>query len=221
MADIGNKENSQDIDAQLEKQRNDDNNAKNIKNAAEVAIASKNPYAAAAGAVVKYGDKLTGGKVSQTAGKVITQVNKRAPMGKKVQKKSNKLAESGASDAIGKIYSIKSSSKDGAKIGNNASAINNKTNKPSNETVDRELLQDNKTSSESSNANISTNKRKKTKPLLIILLLLIIILALPLILFANIKDILKNIHKNKNNTSINFLFFLNIKFFNSLNNNNI
>ena len=43
-------------------QRNIDNNAKNIRNAADVAIASKEPHAAAAGAAVKAADKITGGK---------------------------------------------------------------------------------------------------------------------------------------------------------------
>ena len=99
--------NSTNDSQQSERQRNIDNNARNIQNAAEVAIASKNPYAMAAGAAVKYGDKLTGGKVSQGLGSATERLNRHNPMGRRMQKASNKLAESGASDKIGQAASIK------------------------------------------------------------------------------------------------------------------
>lgn len=92
-----------------EDQRSTQNNTKNIRNAADVAIASKHPYAMAAGAIVKGADKLTGGKSTEALGKAMTKANKSAPGGKKIQKASNKLSESGASDAIGKAASMKNS----------------------------------------------------------------------------------------------------------------
>ncbi len=91
-----------DNEVKSQKQRNDENNAKNIKNAADVAIATKNPYAVAAGTAVKAADKLTGGKSTQALGKAMTRANQYSPAGKKIQDASNKLSESGASDKIGK-----------------------------------------------------------------------------------------------------------------------
>ena len=82
-------------------ERNIKNIAKNIDNAADVALASKNPYAMAAGAAVKVGNKVTNGKFGEKLGKIANDVNKVAPGGKKIQDASNKLAESGASDKIG------------------------------------------------------------------------------------------------------------------------
>ncbi len=81
-------------------------NANNIDNAANVAIKSGIPVAAAIGAAVKGADKITGGKVSQTAGKVLTEVNKRLPFGDKLQGVSNKLSESGVSDAVGAATAV-------------------------------------------------------------------------------------------------------------------
>ncbi len=88
-------------------QRNIDNNAKNIKNAADVAIASKEPHAVAAGAAIKAADKLTDGKSTQALGKALNANNKYSPMGKQLQKASNKLSESGLSDKIGKAAAMK------------------------------------------------------------------------------------------------------------------
>lgn len=89
-------------------QRNAQNNANTIKNAADVAIASKNPYAMAAGGAVKLADKVSGGRASQDLGKKMNTLNKIAPGGRKIQKASNMLAETGAGDAIGKAASMKS-----------------------------------------------------------------------------------------------------------------
>ena len=87
---------------ELEKERADQNNKKNIQNAADVAMASKNPYAMAAGAVVKGADKVTGGKASELIGKAVTRANKLNPLGRVSQNASNKMAESGLSDLAGK-----------------------------------------------------------------------------------------------------------------------
>lgn len=97
-----------------EDERSTQNNANNIRNAADVAMASKNPYAMAAGAIVKGADKLTGGKSTELLGKGMTKANKYSPGGKKIQKASNKLNESGASDKIGKVASMKNGGGGGA-----------------------------------------------------------------------------------------------------------
>lgn len=89
-------------------QRNVQNNANTIKNAADVAIASKNPYAMAAGTAVKMADKFSGGRASKELGKRMNTLNKIAPGGRKIQRASNMLAETGAGDAIGKAASMKS-----------------------------------------------------------------------------------------------------------------
>ena len=86
---------------QAQKARNDANNANTIKNAAEVASKTNNLYAKAAGEAVKMADKISGGKASEKLGKKMTQLNKFAPGGRKIQKLSNKLSESGMGDRIG------------------------------------------------------------------------------------------------------------------------
>lgn len=95
-------------------ERNIQNNANNLRNAADIAIATKNPYAMAAGAAVKAADKLTGGKSSELIGKSINTVNKIAPGGRKIQKLSNKLNESGASDVAGSVARAKNFKSGGA-----------------------------------------------------------------------------------------------------------
>ena len=90
-----------------EKERADKNNANNIRNAADVAIQSGHPVAVAAGGAVKAADKLTGGKASEKLGKGMTKAMDRMPGGKRLQDASNKLSESGASDAIGKAAAMK------------------------------------------------------------------------------------------------------------------
>ena len=109
--------------------RADANNTKNVRNAADVAIASKNPYAVAAGAAVKAADKVTGGKASAAIGKAMTKANKSSPIvGKKMQNASNKLSESGASDKIGKAASMKSGMSGGAKGGGASSLPSSASN---------------------------------------------------------------------------------------------
>ena len=94
-------------DDDVEKMRNDQNNANNIRNAAEVAQASGNPYAMAAGTAVKAADKITGGKSTEALGRGLSKANEITPGGNMMQNASNKLSESGASDAIGKAASVK------------------------------------------------------------------------------------------------------------------
>ena len=94
-------------DRDFETARADANNANTIRNAADVAIASKNPYAMAAGAAVKVGDKITDGKASEALGKGFTKVNQVAPGGRQVQNLSNDLSESGLGDKIGQAAAMK------------------------------------------------------------------------------------------------------------------
>lgn len=89
-----------------EKARADANNAKNVRNAADIAIASKHPYGVAIGGAIKGADKLTGGRASKALGKGLTNLNRMSPMGKMAQGASNKFAESGISDKAGKAASI-------------------------------------------------------------------------------------------------------------------
>lgn len=107
-----------------QKNRNDQNNAKNVQNLANAASKSANPYAKAAGTAVKVGDKITGGKVSETAGKAMTKVNQNVPGGKQIQNASNKFSESGASDKLGKAGFAKGGAKNGG--GQNGSPPSNK-----------------------------------------------------------------------------------------------
>ena len=91
---------------QEKRERNARNNAQNLRNAAEVAIASKEGHAAAIGAAVKVADKATGGKSTEALGKALERSTRHSIGGKRLQNASNKLAESGASDKIGKAASM-------------------------------------------------------------------------------------------------------------------
>jgi len=101
-------------EAKEKKKKEEENNANTINNAADVAIASKNPYAMAAGGIIKAADKITGGKSTQMLGKVMRASNKTAPGGRSIQKASNYLAESGAGDKIGTAASMSSGGAGGA-----------------------------------------------------------------------------------------------------------
>ncbi len=87
-------------------QRNVENNKKAVGAAAEVAMASGNPYAMAAGAAVKAADKLTGGQSTEALGKALNQANKTAPGGQMVQDGLNKMGEDGTTDKVGKAASM-------------------------------------------------------------------------------------------------------------------
>ena len=117
----------------LEEQRNIDNNAKNIRNAADVAIASKNPYAMAAGGAVKAADKVTGGKASQSLGKAMNKVTKASPMGRRIQKASNNISESGLGDKAGQIAALKNRAPRGQNPQNQVK--NNNTSDSTNENL--------------------------------------------------------------------------------------
>ena len=62
-----------DDDKRMQRENNAKKNAENVKNAADVAIESKNHYATAAGAAVKAADAITGGKASGAVGKGMEQ----------------------------------------------------------------------------------------------------------------------------------------------------
>lgn len=89
-----------------QKEHNDQNNANTVKNAADVAIATKNPYAVAAGAAVKVADKATGGKSSEVLGKALTKATDSTPGGRKLQDGLNKMNESGMTDKVGQAASM-------------------------------------------------------------------------------------------------------------------
>ena len=76
-------------------------NANNIRNAANVAIATNNPYASAAGYAVKAADKISGGKASEDLGKAISKANQMTPGGKYLQDSLDMLNDSGISDKVG------------------------------------------------------------------------------------------------------------------------
>ena len=103
-------------------ERNIQNNANNVRNAADVAIASGNPYAMAAGAAVKAADKWSGGKSSEMLGKAINQANKQTPGGDMVQDSLNKMSESGASDKIGQAAAAKNGTSNGGSGGADAAS---------------------------------------------------------------------------------------------------
>ena len=122
MAYEANREGDQRENQMSQDERNVQNNANNIRNAAEVAMASGNPYAMAAGAAVKAADKITGGKSTEMAGKALNQANKMAPGGNQVQNSLNKMSESGASDKIGQAAAIKNGMSNGGSGGADAAS---------------------------------------------------------------------------------------------------
>ena len=97
-------------EAELKKQRNVANNANNIRNLADIASNTQNPYAKAAGTVVKAADKITGGKSSEALGKALNTANKFTPGGRIAQKAMNKMSESGTSSRISSAINKKNSS---------------------------------------------------------------------------------------------------------------
>lgn len=92
---------------QSKNEKNIENNTNNIRNAADVAIATKNPYGVAVGKGIKLADKVSGGRSTEKLGKAMNTANKFSPAGKRMQNLSNKLNESGASDKIGQAASLK------------------------------------------------------------------------------------------------------------------
>lgn len=101
-------ENSMMSSAQAQKQRDNANNANNIRAAADVASKTSNPYAKAIGTGVKVADKISGGKASEKLGKALTTANKMAGLkGRMAQAALNKMSESGTSDRIASAMNAK------------------------------------------------------------------------------------------------------------------
>ena len=144
-------DNNEQDQKELEKERNKANNTKNIRNAADVAIASGHPIASGVGLGVKALDKVTGGKASNALGEGLTTATKIVPGGNKFQRLSNKLSESGVSDAAGTVASFK----------NKNSNANNNTET----TTERNIIDENETLSKQTtvNRNNPTNNNYKNK----------------------------------------------------------
>lgn len=87
--------------AKSEDQRNIENNTKAVRSASDVAIASGNPYAMAAGAAAKTASKLTDGQSDEVLAKALNNTNKNVPGGHMVQQGLNKMGESGTTEQIG------------------------------------------------------------------------------------------------------------------------
>jgi hypothetical protein len=111
MNDSSIKEQPEISSREAQKQRNIENNTKNVRVAADIAALSNNPYAKAIGTAVKTADKISGGKASEKLGKHVTSVSKFAPGGRLAQNASNKLSESGTSDRIGAAVNAKNKGK--------------------------------------------------------------------------------------------------------------
>lgn len=92
-------------DTKTQDKRNEDNFAKNIKNAGEVLKKAPHPYAKAAGYAISGLDKITNGKSSHAMGKIVNKATKFSPVGKQIQNASNAIGESGVSDAVGDVAS--------------------------------------------------------------------------------------------------------------------
>lgn len=103
---------------QEQRQRNINNNANNIRAAADIASKTNNPYAKAIGEGVKIADKISGGKSSEMLGKHLDRVNRlNGLQGKMVQSALNKMSESGTSDRIASAMSAKNGGKNVPKNG--------------------------------------------------------------------------------------------------------
>ena len=140
---------------QSERGRAAENNANNIRNAADVAMASKNPYAMVAGGALKAADKISGGKASQSLGSAVERLNRHNPMGRSLQNASNKLSESGASDKIGQAAAAKNGMN-----GEKGEALKSATggNSPKASDVGKEKL---KSSSANKDKNLFRKRKKK------------------------------------------------------------
>jgi len=99
---VANSDDDSLLSEQEKRERNAQNNANTLRNAAEVAVASGEAHAVAIGEAVKVADKATGGKSTELLGKGLERANRHNPGGKMIQGASNKLAESGLGDKIGK-----------------------------------------------------------------------------------------------------------------------
>ncbi|MDY5992374.1 MAG: SpoIID/LytB domain-containing protein [Bacilli bacterium] len=147
-----------------EKDRANKNNAQNVKNAADIAIASKNPYAMAAGKAVKTADKLTGGKSSEALGKGLTKATKKMPAGKAMQDMLNKANESGLGDKLGQT-AIASNNDFST---NNQSKANAETNTQKDRLLDEKKSRKEKMDDEEQEREISARGKAIIKKVIIL-----------------------------------------------------
>ncbi len=147
--------NSAEADDEAKLQRDTQNNAKNIRNAADVAIAAGDPIAKAAGGAVKVADKVTKGKSSEALGKGLAKASQHAPGGQKLQNLSNKAAESGVSDAVGTGARMASGNAGGA-----ASKAGDAANKAENIKQQQENAQRMQNAANQAAANQASNSDK-------------------------------------------------------------
>ena len=82
------------------KEKNAANNANMLLNAAEIASKTDHPVAKGVGTAIKVADKLSGGKTTQKLGKAMNIANKLNPQGRKLQRATNFLSESGLGNRI-------------------------------------------------------------------------------------------------------------------------
>lgn len=104
-------------DEELEIDRANNNNANDIRNAASIAIASKNPSAMLAGGTVKLADKLTDGKSTDALAKGLTRANKLMPGGRNIQDMLNGVNESGVGDAASTAANLENANTGGGQEG--------------------------------------------------------------------------------------------------------
>ena len=161
-----------------EKDRANKNNAQNVKNAADIAIASKNPYAMAAGKAVKTADKLTGGKSSEALGKGLTKATNKMPAGKTMQDMLNKANESGLGDKLGQT--ARAANNDFST--NNQSKANAETNTQKDRLLDEKKSRKEKMEDEEQEREISAKGKAFIKKVITLLLPFFFIFFL--ILFA-------------------------------------
>ena len=138
-----------------EKQRSIKNNAQNINNAADVAIASKNPYGVAVGTAIKGANKLTNGKSSELLGKGMYAANRMSPTGKMFQKLSNGVNESGLGDKVGKA------SRMGAGLNGGQTGIGGEQSLPSSVSNKRGVDANNTDSDDDSSSSLGKPSKNK------------------------------------------------------------
>lgn len=119
--------------AKSQDEKNSENNANNISNAANVAMKSGVPVAMAVGAAVKGADKITGGKITKVAGKLLTEFNKMVPLGDKLQGVFNQISESGVSDAVGAATAVDKKEQMQKAVSAGTKGLKTVTQKPSEE----------------------------------------------------------------------------------------
>ena len=150
-------------DEDFERARADANNAKNIRNAADLAIKSGNPYGVVVGGAIKGVDAFTGNALSNTAGKFATNVGGASPIGKKFQNASNKLAESGLSDKAGQAASLYNGAKGKTTDNIQNQVKNNENSGGEKEKVSLPSSGDSNTSSSKKDSSLDNDKDDKSK----------------------------------------------------------